>query len=138
MKIKISQKTISLTRHALTGAALASALALAACGGSPASTNPNFFSVDIDDGKLNGRYNPAGFNAEEVRAQLAPLCTGGELSGYGETPSESLVAFTATCKGGVSAAGGNVEIQRSGDQIVAQSLTYDANGNMSVNSNAAQ
>jgi len=131
----ISEKRLSLRRAGLTGILLASGLALAGCGGSPASSNPNFFSARITDGKLTGQYNPQGFTAAEVREQLKALCNDGELATYGEGPADGLVAFSATCRGGIAAAGGTIEIERAGEQVVVEQMTYDANGDMTISSN---
>ena len=122
-----------IAAHARVIAAFAVAAAtLGACASSTdlARSNPNYFSADISAGRLTGQYNPSGFSTAEVRDLLAANCTGGQLSGYGETPVDGLVAFTATCKGGTSAHGGSMEFERNGDQVISEGTVYDQNGNL--------
>lgn len=107
-------------------------LGACASGGDLAASNPNYFSVKISEGRLNGQYNPAGFSTAEVRKLLAPNCAGQQLSGYSETPADGLVAFAATCKGGTSAHGGRMEFERSGGQVISEGLVSDQAGNLST------
>lgn len=113
-------------------------VALGACGSSAdlAQSNPNHFTVKIAEGRLSGQYNPAGFSTAEVRRLLASNCTGKQLSGYSETPGDGLVTFAATCKGGTSAHGGNMEFERSGGQVISEGTVYDQSGNLSTQKQA--
>lgn len=106
-----------------------SCTALAGCG-SP-SSNPNFFTVDYDGGKMTGRFNPAGFTADEVKKLLASDCTSGKLASFGTQPVDTLMAFTATCQGPARVTSGNAEIQRAeGGKVVVETTTSDGRGNM--------
>ncbi|NHF73113.1 hypothetical protein [Paracoccus xiamenensis] len=118
------------TGHIALPALLVTAgLALGACGAS--SSNPNFFTVDFDGGKMTGRYNPAGFSADEVRGLLDDNCTGGKLASYGEQPADTMIAFTATCQGGQRVGKGNAEIEKDGTGgAVIETTARDGNGNL--------
>lgn|GEM_PF-1899524 len=121
-------------RRILSCGLLAAICTLSACGGTDtmSRTNPNFFTADIKDGKLTGQYNPAGFDQQTVRQLLGANCGGGKLASYGETEAEGLVVFTATCAGGMTAAGGSMEFQKdAAGKVVTEGTTYDADGNVS-------
>ena len=106
-----------------------SCAALAGCG-SP-SNNPNFFTVDYDDGKMTGRFNPAGFTADEVKKLLASDCVSGKLASFGTQPVDTMMAFTATCQGPARVTAGNAEIERAeGGKVVVETTTSDSRGNM--------
>jgi hypothetical protein len=127
---------MTTTVFRLSGLALLSTALLAGCASTAgmAQATPTFFSADIDDGRLTGQYNAAGFDTAEARTLLGSVCTGGGLASYGEQPgADGLVAFTATCAGGIGAVGGNVEFQRSGDAVVVEVTGYDALGTISTN-----
>ncbi|MDH2327849.1 hypothetical protein QCN27_13345 [Cereibacter sp. SYSU M97828] len=123
-----------LARRGIIGLAVISMAVLGACasGADLSRTNPDYFVADISEGKLSGSYNPAGFGTAEVRDLLAPNCAGKQLSAYSEKPVEGLVAFAATCKGGTEAYGGNIEFERRGDRVIAEGLTYDENGDLTM------
>ena len=107
-----------------------SCAALAGCGGS-SSSNPNFFTVDYDGGKMTGRYNPAGFTAEEVQKLLASDCVGGKLASFGTQPVGTMMAFTATCPGPMRQTTGNAEIERAeGGKVMVESTSSDGRGNL--------
>lgn len=108
---------------------------LSACGSSASisKSDPNFFSARMKNGKLTGSYNPAGFDQAKVRALLGANCSSGKLASYGETAAEGLTAFTATCRGGMSAAGGHLEFEKDASgNIVTEATTFDKNGNIST------
>ena len=54
--------------------------------------------MDYDDGKMTGRFNPAGFTADEVKKLLARDCVSGKLASFGTQPVDTMMAFTATCQ----------------------------------------
>lgn len=87
---------------------------VAACGSSAdiARDNPNYFGTKIEDGKLLGSYNPAGFDRTLVQSQIKKLCVDKKIGSYGEAPQDGLTAFTATCANGTAYKGGFAEIER--------------------------
>lgn len=110
--------------------AVAGVLTLAACGGTPALDTPGFFSLRASDGVMQGRYNPAGYSKAEVQKLIAQTCPSAALSSYGEQPAETLVAFSARCKG-KALLDGIYEFETAGNQVVVEGIVYDENGNLS-------
>lgn len=77
--------------------AIIAALALAACV-NPELADPNSIVVTNDADGLSGRYNPAGWDAEGARAEIAANCPSGRIARFATTEQPNgLVAFEARC-----------------------------------------
>lgn len=88
--------------------------ALSACTqtSNPSTWDSGYFGFKIKDNTLSGTYNPRGFDAETVQAQIKAECRGRSIKGYEETNDGSLIAFSAKCSRGSLRNGGFVEVQK--------------------------
>ncbi|GHG98820.1 hypothetical protein [Pseudodonghicola xiamenensis] len=75
--------------------------ALSACGGVNPVKTPNSFIYRMNDGVLQGSYNPSGFSTEQVKLYAKQYCSEAKLASYAESApgGDGLVAFRATCRG---------------------------------------
>lgn len=112
--------------------ALAAVAALTACGGSVSAVdNPNYFLYRMDDGVLQGNYNPAGFTSKQVKFYAKQYCSQTSLGSYAESApaGNGLVAFQATCRGEMPY-NGHATIMRNSDGSVLVEATLAKDGNI--------
>lgn len=111
--------------------AAAALLTIAACGGTAAVNNPDYFSFRMTDGVLKGNFNPAGFQTSQVKFYAKQNCRGKKLATYKEQAvlENGLVPFLATCKGGL-AYDGHVSIERMENGKVLAEGTLSKGGNL--------
>ncbi len=119
-------------RYIPTAIALISCLAVPACGKRLIRQNPQAFDMAISQNQLTGKYNPEGFNAEEVQKLLASNCASNMLGSFNEYPdSKGQMAFGATCEGALTVPDGKMKVERVGNQAIIKGSTYNQNGEKS-------
>ncbi len=109
--------------------ALAAVAALSACGGVSAVENPNTFIYRMEDGVLQGSYNPAGFSSQQIKFYAKQYCSEAKLASYAESApgADGLVAFRGTCRGEMPNGHAIILKREDGSVLLESTLSKDGN-----------
>ena len=91
------------------------ALVFTACSSSDdiSERNPDYFGASLKNGVISGSYNPAGYSAQIVQAQIKSICVNDAVGTYSENAAPNgLIAFQATCAEGAIFKRAFAEIER--------------------------